>query len=147
MSDEAKQQEMMAAVGATEIGPDAEAAAVQLDADKQGCLTKVPHASEAPTALPQPQVPPEWFDRLVGGLFFLYPNAPIRPQTVYAWWGHLGHLASVPNTLAIAFRAAPANCDPGTVPSAELVRRLAEQWQREQAAQQQQQQQMQKEGA
>jgi len=85
-----------------------------------------------PAQPPQPQAPPDWFDVLLGGLFFLYPLSVIRPQTIHAWWGYLRHLPQV--ALSIAFRSAPTNCDHGTVPSAELVRRLAEQWLREQSA-------------
>jgi hypothetical protein len=73
-----------------------------------------------PRSLP----PPEWFDRLVGRMFFLYPDARPQPQTVPSWWLHLALYPQ--HVLAHAFSVAPQNVPANVVPSAELVRRLAE---------------------
>jgi hypothetical protein len=118
MSEEAKQQVELNAAGAALDGGERQREIVHPGSEQIDAAVK--QLAVDPRSLP----PPAWFDQLVGGLFFLYPGTPIPPQTLPAWWLHLC-LFSMP-TLAQAFADAPRNCPVHMVPSAELVRRVAE---------------------
>jgi len=111
----------------------------QPDADKQGLSQVGPKVvekpAEAPAAQPSTRLlrdvedAPPWFGVLLVHMLALYPAAQVHPNAPIAWWYHLRGFA--PQALEAAFAEAPRQCDAFTVPSAELVRRLAEQWQRE----------------
>jgi hypothetical protein len=73
---------------------------------------------------------PLWFVSLLVHMLALYPAAQVHPNAPIAWWFHLRGLG--PLALEAAFAEAPRQCDALTVPSAEIVRRLAEQWTQEQ---------------
>jgi hypothetical protein len=78
---------------------------------------------------------PPWFGTLLEHMLSLYPAVMVHPQSGTFWWYHLHGFAAP--AIEAALGEAPRRCDPLIIPSCELVRRLAEQWTKEQQAQQQ----------
>lgn len=106
------------------------------NADKQGSSTVGPEveAAQPAASVEQPATrplrtvedAPPWFGVLLVHMLALYPALQVHPNALLAWWFHLRGLA--PQALEAAFSEAPKQCEPLTVPSCEMVRRLAEQW-------------------